>query len=159
MLGNLIEITHVKPLECTVSTKCSKTFAIIVGIIICLVWQGCEFATLAMRISESWKMILTGVERWVKLPLIKNGTKPESRREGSTAPRHLENCVCLSSISPTDQGSFLFFRRAGHSGLDHPVTHLIARWVCPAYSITNYICSLLIRQARKLNLNGYGVAK
>lgn len=79
--------------------------------------------------------------------------------EGGTAPTHLENCVRLGGISPIDQGSFLSFRRAGHSGLGHPVTHLIAPCVCPACGTTNYVCSLLIRQARKLNLNGYGVAK
>lgn len=95
----------------------------------------------------------------MKLLLMNDGTKPERTREGSTASMHLENCVRPGGISPTDQGSFLFFHRALHSGLDHPVTHLIALCVCPACDIINYISSLLIRQARKLNLNGYGVAK
>lgn len=32
----------------------------IIVVIICMVLQGCELATPARRISESWKMILTG---------------------------------------------------------------------------------------------------
>ena len=52
----------------TVSISCSEMFALIavstvVVIISCPFLQCSEFVMLAMRISESWKRILTGVER------------------------------------------------------------------------------------------------
>lgn len=151
-LGKLTEITHVKQLESR------KTCSLLLLFHHHLTTWSCRSES---WISESRKVMLTRAERRAELPLINDGTGPDRPSEGRTAPHPLRKLCAhrAAPISPADQGWLLLFRRARHGGLHHPVTHLIAPRVCPACGTTNYIGSLLIRQARKLNLNGYGVAK